>query len=60
MKKYLTWKEKKSIVNKAYELERNIKPTAKKYNVSPAQIHRWKLKLNGFNPTKWRQMMLLK
>ena len=31
-------KEKKSIANKAYELERNIKPTAEKYNVSPAQI----------------------
>jgi uncharacterized protein YjcR len=54
------WKEKESIVYEAYELKSNIKPTANKYNVSPAQICQWKLKLDGFVLTKWHQMMSLK
>ena len=60
MKKYLTWKEKESIVNEAYELKSNINPTANKNNASPAQILQWKLKLDGFDSTKWHQMMSVK
>ena len=37
MKHYLTWKEKKAIVDEAYSCEKNIKATARMHNVSPAQ-----------------------
>lgn len=45
MKKYLTWKEKGAIVIEAYSQVKNIKPVARKYSVSPAQIRRWRSKL---------------
>ena len=44
MKKYLTWKEKLKIIQEAYEVELNIKATARKYGIWPEQIRRWKKK----------------
>jgi transposase-like protein len=41
MKQYLQWKAKIAIVDEAYSQDNNVKPTARKYNVSPAQIRRW-------------------
>ena len=46
MKHYLLWKEKKSIVDEAYRCKNNIKPTARMFNVDPAQIRRWKARLD--------------
>ena len=46
MKHYLSWKEKKSIVDEAYRYKNNIKPTARMFNVYPAQIRRWKARLD--------------
>jgi DDE superfamily endonuclease/Transposase len=68
MKHYLSWKEKKAIVDEAYCSEKNIKATARKYNVSPAQIRRWKAKLadilpvddNGITDGRKRHIMNLK
>ena len=48
MRNFLLVKEKKAIVEKAYEQEKNLKPTARKYNVQPSQIRRWKKKLDEF------------
>jgi len=42
MKKYLLFKQKKVIVDEAYSLPNNIKPTSRKYEVKPDQIRRWK------------------
>lgn len=47
MKNNLTWKEKQEIVKKACEVENNIKHTAREYSISPAQIRRWKIKLDS-------------
>lgn len=44
MKNYLTWKEKLKIIQEAYEVELNIKATARKYGILPEQIRRWKKK----------------
>ena len=44
MKNYLTWKEKLKIIQEAYEVELNIKATARKYGILPEQICRWKKK----------------
>ena len=41
-------KDKKAIVEEAYEQENNVKPTARKYNIQPLQIRRWKKKLEEF------------
>ena len=67
MKHYLSWKEKKAIVDEAYGCEKkNIKATARMYNVSPAQIRRWKAKLadildeNGITDARKRHIMNLK
>jgi transposase-like protein len=46
MKLYRTWKEKQSIVNEAYSIVLNIRPTALKYDVQPSQIRRWKKRLD--------------
>jgi len=46
MKLYRTWKDKQIIVDEAYHIERNIKPTALKYDVQPSQIRRWKKRLD--------------
>ena len=46
MKHFLLWKEKKSIVDEAYRCKNNIKPTARMFNVDPAQIRRWKARLD--------------
>ena len=48
MRSFLLVKEKKAIVEEAYEQEKNLKPTARKYNVQPSQIRRWKKKLDEF------------
>ena len=44
--------EKRRIVNEAYNTPNNIRPTARKYNVQPMQIRRWKKQLDqvGSNP----------
>ena len=42
MRKFLTLATKKIILEEAYCREGNIKPTARKYNVDPANIRRWK------------------
>ncbi len=66
MKHYLTWKEKKAIVDEAYGCEKNIKAMAWMYNVSPAQIRRWKAKLadifyeNGIQDDRKHHIMNLK
>ena len=44
MKNYLAWKEKLKIIQEAYEVELNIKATARKYGILPEQICRWKKK----------------
>mmetsp|Transcript_6649 Transcript_6649/g.11875 ORF Transcript_6649/g.11875 Transcript_6649/m.11875 type:complete len:146 (-) Transcript_6649:330-767(-) len=46
MKNLRTWSERKTIVCEAYSRERNIKPTAEKYGVEPANIRRWKKTLD--------------
>ena len=42
MRKFLTLATKKIILEEAYCRRGNIKPTARKYNVDPANIRRWK------------------
>ena len=44
MKNYLTWTEKLKIIQEAYQVELNIKATARKYGVRSEQIRRWKKK----------------
>ena len=66
MKHYFTFKEKKEIVEEAYSCVCNIKPTARKHDVSPAQIRRWKAKLaviladSDISEEKKRHIMKLK
>jgi len=43
-KLYLTVKEKLEILAEAYSVPRNLKPTARKYNVLPSSIRKWKKK----------------
>jgi len=63
IKHYLTWKEKKAIVDEAYGCEKNIKAMAQMYNVSSTQIKRWKAKLaeilneNGIKDERKRHIM---
>jgi transposase-like protein len=45
-KRYLEWAVKLKIVEEAYSTENNIKWTAKKWGVEPAQIRRWKKQKN--------------
>ena len=66
MKHYLTWQEKKAIVDEAYICEKNIKANARMHSVSPAQIRRWKAKVaglfneNGITDGRKRHVMNLK
>ena len=45
MKLYRTWKERIAIVNTAYSVPKNIRPTAERWDVSPSQIRRWNRRL---------------
>lgn len=68
MKNYLTWKDKQEIVQKAYDVANNVKSTAREYNISPAQIRRWKKALpslsnadgNAVSDAKKKKMLSLK
>ena len=42
MKKHLSWWKKVRIIEEAYRVQFNIKPTARKYDVYLVQICRWK------------------
>ena len=48
--------EKKMIVDEAYALAGNIRPTARKYQVQPTQIRRWKSTIEkaAEGSIKWR------
>lgn len=46
MKTFITWKEKRKIVEEAFASERNVKPTARKYGIQPSNIRRWKKTLD--------------
>ena len=48
MRNFLLIKDKKAIVEEAYEQENNVKPTARKYNIQTLQIRCWKKKLEEF------------
>ena len=49
MKKYLSWRKTAQIVEEAYQVQFNIKPTAQKYDIYPEQIRRWKKRYEEFN-----------
>jgi len=63
---YFFTKDKQIIVNEAYFMDRNIKPTTLKYDVQPSQIRRWKKRLNllmnqnGLTDEKKRHILSLK
>ena len=49
MKFFLTLQQKIDILHEAYREPGTIKSTARKYNIDPVQIRRWKKKLSSLN-----------
>ena len=49
MKQFRTWTQRQEIVSEAYSEPGLIRPTARKYDVSPQNIRLWKIRLDDIS-----------